>query len=177
MNFFISNEELYILGCLSYATMSLSQLDDYRFLTPDFQWAQLDVDLMHRDMHFLQRRGLINWERNPGEITRIYSITDEGRQLLREYLLAETNTFDVMYLDFSLILNALDVLNRDERVLVVTRRCAVLQREIDELKKYQSTFDETDIARLSILEYYLQRLQAELIWMNGLKGSRSHISE
>lgn len=177
MNLFISKEELYILGCLSFSAMTLSQLDDYQFLTPDFRWVQLDVNHMHRDMNFLQRRGLLRWERHPGEIARIYSITDEGRQLLRGYLLAETNTFDVMYLDFSLILNALDVLNQDERVLVVTRRGAVLQREIDELKEYQNTLDENDTARLSILEYYLHRLQDDVKWINGIKDSSSQMSE
>lgn len=173
MHLLISNEELYILGCLSHIAMTVTQLDGYRLLTPDFQWVHLDVDHMHRDMNFLQRRGLIKWERNPGETARIYSITDEGRRLLREYLLAETNIFDGMCLDFSLILNAFDVLNRDERTLVVTRRYAALQRKIDGLKEYQNTLDVTNTARLSILEYYLHRLQDELKWMNGLKGSRN----
>ena len=173
----ISNEKLYILGCLSFSAMTVSQLDNYPFLTADFEWLQLNLDFIHHDINFLHRCGLIELVIISGEPFRIYKITSKGYQFLREYLLSELDTYDLKFIDLSIVLNALDVLNPEERVLVVTHRCAALQREIDHLKECQNSLNKGNTTQLSKLDYYLHRSQVELAWIGETTNTSGRMKE
>ncbi|GJQ36616.1 MAG: hypothetical protein JETCAE01_26260 [Anaerolineaceae bacterium] len=168
----ISNEALYILGCLSHVAMTVQQLSEYRNFTSNLEWAEVNPEGIYREMQLLQRRGLIKWIRNPGDTKRIYHITETGRQFLRDYLLIEINSLLEEHREFTLVVNALDILDKSKQRQITNRRRVFVNKIIRKIKKTQALLDKRERTRQLLLQYYLYRFQGELRWLEDIIGSQ-----
>ncbi|HMM97393.1 MAG TPA: hypothetical protein PKC99_00160 [Anaerolineales bacterium] len=168
----ISNEALYILGCLSHVAMTVQQLSEYRKFTSNFEWAEVNSEGIYREMQLLQRRGLIKWIRNPGDLKRIYHITETGRQFLKDYLIIEINSSMEEHRDFALVVNALDILEKSKQRQIVNRRRLFVNKIISKIKKTQALLNKREKTRQLLLQYYLYRFQGELRWLEDINGSQ-----
>lgn len=168
----ISNEALYILGCLSHVAMTSQQLSEYRKFTSNLEWAEVNSEGIYREIQRLQRQGLIKWIRNPGDLKRIYHITEAGRQFLREYLLIEINSLMEEQRDFTLVVNALDILEKSKQRQIINRRRVFVNKMISRIKKTQALLDKREKPRQHLLQYYLYRFQGQLRWLEDIIGSQ-----
>lgn len=167
----ISNEALYILRCLSHAAMTSQQLSEYRKFTSNLEWAEVNSEGIYREIQRLQRQGLIQWIRNPGDLKSIYHITEAGRQFLRDYLLIEINSLMEEHRDFTLVVNALDILEKSKKRQLVNQRLVFVNKIISKLRKMQLLLDKREKTHLLLLQYYLYRFQGELRWLEEINGS------
>ncbi len=164
----LSHNDLFILGSLCQYPMDIWELSTRLNLGEKFPWTNLDRDKVHRALHYLRQDHLVEWEIDPLDKKRSYTITDKGRQTLTANL-KETGIINSPGIfAFDLVVNALGVLLPEERHALLERRKEIVISLLDNLKKIKEQLPEQSVTFRAILKHHEFSLLAEQHWLDDL---------
>jgi DNA-binding PadR family transcriptional regulator len=152
--------------------MTVLRLSENRYCMPASNITDPDPESIHREVQRLQRWGLIQWARQPGDSQRIYHITATGRRFLGDCTFIETSNSFNEFLGFTFAIKDFDVLEKSSLVRIIHKRRAFVYRIIGKIKKSQSGLGRTENARQLALQYHLHRFQGELRWLDDIMRSQ-----
>ena len=165
----LSHNDLFILGSLCLCPMDIWQLSTRLELGDNFPWTNLDRDKIHRALHYLRQDRLVEWELDPLDKKRSYSITDKGRQTLTANL-KETGIINSSSIfTFDLVVNALGVLLPEERHALLEKRKEIVISLLDNLEKIEDQLPEQSVTFRAILKHHEFSLLAEQHWLDDLQ--------
>jgi len=174
----LSQNDLFILGSLCRRPMDIWELSTRLELGDNYPWTNLNREKIHRALHYLRQDHLVEWELDPSDKKRSYTITDKGRQTLTANLketdiINSPNTFTV-----DLVINALGVLSSDERHALLEKRKEIVKSLLDNLEKIEEQLPEQSVTFRAILKHHEFSLLAEQRWLDDLqKGTDSWVIE
>jgi len=165
----LSHNDLFILGSLCQCSMDIWELSARLELGDNYPWTNLDRDKIHRALHYLRQDHLVEWEIDPSDNKRSYTITDKGRQTLTANLKEMSIINSPNIFTFDLVVNALGVLLPEERHALLERRKEIIISLLDNLDKIKKRLPEQSVAFRAIVKHHEVSLLAEQRWLDDLQ--------
>lgn len=165
----MSDEALFVLGCLSQHTLSLQEISAHMHLDGDSPWTNLEQNRVAHVLHYLRIEHLIEWALDAQGRRCGYQITESGREVLAQWLQIPRITERTFILSFDLIVNALGVLSLEERRQLIDQRRTVILSRREQYESINNNLHANQVTHQAILQHHLACLQAELNWLDQLE--------